>query len=272
MDQRRIILIAGIGRLPDVIADRVVATGTPLTVLSLPGARQTWPAGIEAEAIALDNCMRVLSDKRAEGWTHVVMAGGTSRPTARQGTAQTLPIDFSGGDDAVLRQFITYMEDGLHLSIIGADDIAPELVTHSGCLTSSRPQKADMADIEHGFHLARDHGMNDAGQAAVVAGLDCIALEPPGGTDALLMQVATKLAWSGDPTERKGVLVKCRKPTQDRRIDLPTVGVNTVAMAASAGLAGIAIESGEVILLDQDRTVTAADRHGLYIWSGEITP
>jgi len=271
LDRNKIILIAGSGRLPVVIAERLRVADAPLTVLSLPGSGQTWPAEIPSATIALDNCMEVLAHKRATGWTHVVMAGGVSRPTTGREQSPTLPIDFSGGDDAVLRQFITRMEDDLGLCVVGAADIAPELVTHQGCLTATAPSCTDRADIEQGFRRARQHGMNDAGQAAVVAHGHCIALELPAGTDALLRKIARDRDGSDGSAGRRGVLAKCKKPIQDQRIDLPTIGPHTVEMAANAGLAGIAIESGAVILLDRDETLEIANRHGLFIWSGEIT-
>jgi DUF1009 family protein len=61
------------------------------------------------------------------------------------------------------------------------------------------------------------------------------------------------------------VLVKLAKPTQDRRVDLPTIGVATVDKAAAAGLAGIAVEAGVTLVLDLVGVVAAADAAGLFL-------
>jgi hypothetical protein len=64
---------------------------------------------------------------------------------------------------------------------------------------------------------------------------------------------------------RAGVLVKAPKPEQDRRIDLPTIGPDTIAEAKAAGLLGIAVEAGGTIAADLDVLVKAADKAGLFV-------
>jgi DUF1009 family protein len=63
-----------------------------------------------------------------------------------------------------------------------------------------------------------------------------------------------------------GLLYKAPKPGQDRRIDLPAIGPETVRRAAAAGLEGIVVEAGGVMILDRDETIAAADRAGLFLW------
>jgi hypothetical protein len=62
-----------------------------------------------------------------------------------------------------------------------------------------------------------------------------------------------------------GVLVKAPKPAQDRRFDLPTIGPQTVAGAARAGLAGIAVTAGAAIIAEAGKVATAADAAGLFV-------
>jgi DUF1009 family protein len=64
---------------------------------------------------------------------------------------------------------------------------------------------------------------------------------------------------------RNGVLVKLCKPGQDVRVDLPSAGLSTLQHALSAGLAGIALEAGRSLLLDQPEVVKFADQNGLFI-------
>ncbi|MCZ6885928.1 MAG: UDP-2,3-diacylglucosamine diphosphatase LpxI, partial [Alphaproteobacteria bacterium] len=61
------------------------------------------------------------------------------------------------------------------------------------------------------------------------------------------------------------VLVKVKKPGQERRVDLPTIGVETVRTCAAAGFRGIAIEAGATIVLHRDEVVAAADDAGLFL-------
>ena len=110
----------------------------------------------------------------------------------------------------------------------------------------------------------------DIGQGAVVAQGLCLAVETLPGTDAMLDFAALHAArLRPDPKGGRGLLYKAPKPGQDRRIDLPTLGLRSVEKAAAAGLAGIAWEAGGVILLDRERMVDAAGEAGLFLWARE---
>ena len=86
-----------------------------------------------------------------------------------------------------------------------------------------------------------------------------VGLEDDAGTDALLLRMTSR------PEARGGVLAKCVKPQQDRRVDLPTIGVTTIENAAAAGLSGIAVEAGAALIVDAAATAAAADRLGLFL-------
>jgi DUF1009 family protein len=98
----------------------------------------------------------------------------------------------------------------------------------------------------------------------VAAGGRIIGREDQHGTDALLESVTRARQTSGDPTP-SGVLVKCMKPTQDPRLDLPAIGPATIRNAARAGLAGVAVEAGRTLLVDEDILVELADKLGLFV-------
>jgi hypothetical protein len=61
------------------------------------------------------------------------------------------------------------------------------------------------------------------------------------------------------------VLVKLKKPRQERRADLPTIGPATVHAAANAGLQGIAVHAGNCMIIEQQSLIDAADRAGLFV-------
>ncbi len=75
----------------------------------------------------------------------------------------------------------------------------------------------------------------------------------------------------GTPSARRGVFVKMSKPGQERRIDLPTVGMDTILRCAEAGLSGIAVEAGGALVLDRDGMARAADAAGMFILGFEKT-
>jgi hypothetical protein len=69
----------------------------------------------------------------------------------------------------------------------------------------------------------------------------------------------------GTPEAPRGVLVKLPKPIQDRRVDLPTIGLATIAAARAAGLRGIAGVAGGLLVIDRAAVAEAADAAGLFV-------
>ena len=114
--------------------------------------------------------------------------------------------------------------------------------------------------IQVGLEEARKLGAQDIGQAVVIEGINILARETRGGTNDLIRR-ASGLARK----KRNLILVKAKKPGQDRRIDLPTMGLETVQLAAEHGFSGIAIEAGHSLFVDKERAIAAADAANLFI-------
>ena len=112
----------------------------------------------------------------------------------------------------------------------------------------------------------RTLGPFDVGQAAAIARKRVLAIEAAEGTSGLLASVAA-MRRSGRLRlpKRAGVLVKAPKPNQDRRVDLPAIGAETIKEVAAAGLKGIAVEAGGCLVADADALVRAADAAGLFV-------
>ena len=87
-----------------------------------------------------------------------------------------------------------------------------------------------------------------------------LGVEAAEGTDRLIRRCAD-LRREGPG----GVLVKLKKPGQDRRIDLPTIGLTTLKEAAAAGLRGIAVEAEGTLVLGRKAIAVEADRQGLFV-------
>jgi hypothetical protein len=140
-----------------------------------------------------------------------------------------------------------------------------------GSLGDVEPSKAHKADIDKALETAAAIGALDIGQGAVVCNGLVLAVEAQEGTDGMLERVAgLSPEIRGSAKTRAGVLAKCLKPQQEVRIDLPTIGVDTVERAARAGLAGIVLIAGQAFVLDQDQVKKSADAHGLFVF-GQIS-
>ena len=85
-----------------------------------------------------------------------------------------------------------------------------------------------------------------------------MALEAIEGTDACIRR-GGKLARGG------AVVVKVAKPEQDRRFDVPAVGVTTVESMIEAGATALAIEAEHTLLVDRAQTIALAEAHDITI-------
>jgi DUF1009 family protein len=137
-----------------------------------------------------------------------------------------------------------------------------------GPIGAARPQPGDTADIALGLELVRALGIYDIGQSVIAARGAIVAIEGAEGTDRMIARAAELRAAAGRTgghDVREGVLVKRSKPGQDVRVDMPAIGPATVTGVEAAGLTGIAVEAGKVIVAERAETVRRADAAGLFV-------
>lgn len=267
-------LICGGGTLPAAVAEAVVRSGRRVVLFPIRG----WADATLVEKyphcwLAVAQVGRFLRHAKAEGCRDVAFIGAAVRPPFR-----ALRVDwemfrllprvwriYRGGDDYLLSGVVRIFEDR-GFRVVGAHEVAPEILMPAGNVGSRAPTPQDLADIERGLGLLRAIGPYDVGQGAVVAINHVLAVEAAEGTDGMLARIAELRARGRIPTPAgTGVLVKAPKPGQDRRVDLPTIGPRTVTEAARAGLAGIAIMAGEAIIAEPAAVAAAADKEKVFV-------
>lgn len=268
----RIGIIAGSGSLPLEVARSVTRRGGGVHVVMVEGAADPALAAFPHTTVNWAQPGRAMAAFHHANIKDAVLIGGYGRPsfaTARPDLTflrlvpAVVKLLKAGGDDAVLRGVLAQFEAlGLHILSVG--DVASELLVAEGRLTKASPSEDDAADIIRGFDLVAALGRYDIGQAVVVSRGGIEAIEGAEGTDRMLKRVAEKRAQLG-VRERYGVLVKRPKPGQDMRVDLPTIGPDTVANAAAAGLAGIAVMANHVIAVNREDMIARADAQGLFV-------
>ena len=272
-------IIAGQGPLPCVLAEAASARGLPLHIVAIRGEAQEEIERFPHTWIKWGEVGKLFRALDKNGCGDLVIIGGVNRPDISKvrldaAAIKALPFILSlgkGGDDHVLSRIVRYFEQKGY-RVHGAGDVAPELLAGRGVLGAKAPSAQDRADIEMAFRVIEALGRLDIGQAAVVAGGHVLAVEAAEGTDAMLVRCA-ELRATGRNKRRApvGVLAKAPKPGQEERIDLPTIGLETVRKSAAAGLAGIAVAAGRVLLAERDATVAAANELGLFL-VGETLP
>jgi DUF1009 family protein len=266
-------IIAGGGDLPRAVAESASASGKSVFIVGLQGAAESWVATYPHEWVALGETGKALRGLKNAGCNEVLLVGKVERPKFSEIRLDAKSVLLAPrvmaaalkGDDALLRALVSLFErEGFRA--IGVAEAAPGLVVQAGPVGRLKAASAHDSDIELAFKVVRALGMLDVGQAAIVCNGLTLSVEAAEGTDAMIARVANlPEPVRGTPAKRRGVLVKAPKPIQDRKTDLPVVGVKTIVNAAAAGLAGIAVEAGGVLVVDRKAVADAADAAGLFL-------
>jgi DUF1009 family protein len=273
-------VLAGGGPLPVRLAEAARRDGRAVHIVGLIGEAD---GGIEAHPhtwVPWGAVGRLVAAFEQAGCRQIVIAGRVRRPdlTAIRpdlGFFTNLPRLLrllQGGDDSVLTRVVRFFESK-GLTVVGAHQVDPELVVGEGALGSFSPTPEASTAIFRGFAVVDALGPFDVGQAAVVAGDRVLAVEGAEGTDAMLERVAGLVPRLGSPAggaTSGGVLVKEPKPGQELRIDMPAIGPRTLELAIAAGLTGLAIAAGRVLVLERAALLAAAERAGAFVVGARV--
>ncbi len=256
-------LVCGTGDLPARIA--AVQEDTPL-ICVMDGFA---PKGLQADiTFRLETLGSLLIKLGHEGVTEVCFCGAIDRPQLDPGaldehTKPLVPIiaeALGKGDDGALRAVIGLFEE-TGFRVRGAHELAPDLVAPPGVLSEAWPDAQMRDDAKLGASILNALSLFDVSQACVIGGGQLLGVETIAGTDALIQGLPDV------PQKGQGVLIKGPKLGQEARVDMPTVGPETVHQVVKAGLRGIVVDAGDVIVLDQAETIARCDAAGLVFWS-----
>jgi UDP-2,3-diacylglucosamine hydrolase len=273
-DPGPVAIVCGGGSLPFAVADAIAKHGRRVLLFGLRGcADGERLARYPHHWVSLGQFGLFCRLARREGCRDVVFIGSVVRPRLWQirpdlKTLSLLPrvaTMFRGGDNHLLSGIAKVFEE-YGFRLVGAHEVAPDILLPEGVVGCRAPSDRDRADIAKGLALLAAMSPFDVGQASVVVNGRVVAIEAAEGTDRMLAHLAELRAGGRVVTAAgRGVLVKAAKRGQDRRVDLPSIGPHTVEGAARAGLAGIAVVAGSTIVAEPERIAAAADRAGLFV-------
>ncbi len=273
--RKKIGLIAGGGALPHDVIAGALALDYGVYVGALLGFSKPEDFDVPAKAFGFGEIGGLIKAFKGEKCTHVSFAGTVSRPNFKKIKPDFKGIKLlpkvikaaKGGDDALLK-FIVSIFEKEGFEIIAPQELCEKSVVGTGALGAVSPTHDDWADINRAMEIAAVIGRHDIGQGAVVCAGLVLAVEAQEGTDNMLTRVARlEENIRGTDGARAGVLAKRLKPEQEERIDLPTIGVNTVELAAKAGLTGIAVEAGKAFVLNKQGVRELADKYGMFVYA-----
>lgn len=270
----KLAIIAGGGELPVLLAAHLAAQGADFWIARI--AHYADPA-LDSYPGATFNIGEMggrIAAMKAAGCDAVALIGIVRRPDLAQVKFDEYGLTLlprladaaRHGDDALLRVLVASLEEA-GLKVIGAEAAFEGLLATAGAYGAHAPDERALRDIAKAARVADALNAWDVGQAIVVCDGLVLAVEAQEGTDAMLARTAM-LAEEvrGSQAARRGVLLKRPKPNQERRVDLPTIGVRTIEGAARAGLAGVAIEAGGALIARREDVIARADALGVFVY------
>ncbi len=261
-------IIAGGGAAPRYLIEACQKLSRAFYIVCLEGqADKGLGEGLPHTWLPLGAAVKLKALAEAEQIKEIVMIGRVRRPSLLEIKPDWLALKVLTkigmnmlGDDALLRAIGKAMEEESGIRVIGVQDVFKDLLTPEGQLGSITPDDDAQKDIARGIAVAKALGELDVGQSVIVQQGMVLGVEAIEGTDALIARGAG-LRREGPG----GVLIKIAKPQQDNRYDLPTIGPDTIAAMAKAGLRGVALEAGRSLLIESDTTIAAANAAGIFI-------
>src|SRR5215470_7771266 len=254
-------MIAGAGELPEIIARRAYAEGTPLPTVALSThvTAQLMPYCPTLVHYGPGQLTKIIRTFQRHHVQQVVMVGKVEKRFLFENPCLDLRVlrglsrmrDYR--DVTLLRAIIAeFAEEGLE--IIEQTQLLGHLVTPEGVLGKRRPSLRAWDDIRYGFAQAKQLAALDIGQTIVVRRQTVLAVEALEGTDAT---IARGCQYGGRGT----VVVKVSRPQQDMRFDVPAVGPHTLQQVAAGRAAVLAVEAGTTLMLRLPELVAMADAH-----------
>lgn len=261
-------IIAGGKDLPKQVVEHCRATERPYHIIAFNG--QTDPETVEGSEhtwLSLGAVGKAIKALHQAEVKEIVMVGPLRRPSWYEIRPDGLGAKWLArlakgafGDDSMFRIIIEEIEKQ-GFRVIGVDElIGEDLLAPQGLLGKHQPDETAHKDILHGVKISQPLGQADIGQALIVQNGVVLGVEAAEGTNELIKR-CKDLAKKG----AGGVLVKFAKKGQDRRVDLPTIGPETIQLAYENGLRGVAVEAGNVQVLHREKVIQLADRYKLFV-------
>lgn len=259
-------LVAGDGALPVMMAKSAKQNGFEIVCISLSSDNYKELKKYCSKVVSygpgqVDSIRKFLQNEKLKQLTFLGKVSKTmliKRPKLERSAIALLKEMKKLNDDAIMLKIIEQMEN-IGITILDQTIFIKNLMVQKGVLTVAAPSETQKLDIEYGYKIAKQMGGLDIGQSVVMKDRMIMAVEAIEGTDKCIKR-GCKLA-----RRKNAIVVKVSKPAQDKRFDIPTVGLKTIKIMKKYGANLLALESGETIIVDQAKMVNYANKHNMVI-------
>lgn len=260
---KRICLIAGDGSLPFKLCEEAKRKGVEVTVVSLTPVNRNELKSVSHKVFAAGagEVEKILAFVKAEGLKQLVFIGKVHKGVLFRNlkldkTAISILKQASKlNDDKIMLMAIDFLA-GHGVEVIDQSIFIQDLLPEKGVIGKHSPTDEQMKDIDYGFQIAKEMGRLDIGQSVVVQNKMILAIEAIEGTDRAIER-GSKLG------NGKAVVVKVSKPNQDKRFDIPAVGMQTIKTMKKFGATVLAVEAGATFIVEREEMIKFADKNGM---------
>lgn len=255
-------VIAGYGELPVIAVENLISKGDDVFVIALSEevtANFSGIEGVEVTKLSVTQLGKIIKTLVKNNIQRVLFAGKVNKTLLFSSlkfdllTVKILATLKNRKDDTIMGAICSEMEKN-GIEIMRQTEALDSLYLDEGVYSKRKPTDEQMEDVFFGYQAARDLGRADIGQTVVVKGKAVMALEAIEGTDKAV-QRGCQLARKG------GVVVKCAKPLQDERFDIPTVGVDTMRNIVDNNGKILAVEAGKTFVVNKEACIKFADEN-----------
>ncbi len=256
-------LVGGAGALPVLMAREARRAGWRVIAFALAAPESLVPHADRVVPCRLGDVAPIFAALGEEGIRHVVLAGRVRKDVLFHGAplddvARGLVAEAADWTDEGLLSVGVRALESMGIEVLDQRRFLAPWMAPRGPIAGPPLPPALEPDVARGLTLARDLASRGVGQTLVLRTGAVAAVEAMEGTDEA---VRRGLALAG----RGAVVIKASASTHDYRLDVPTVGLETVACCVAGGAAALAVEAGRVLLLQRERVEEEAARAGISI-------
>ena len=215
--------------------------------------------------ISIGKFGKILNLIKFKKCSKVIFAGNIPRPKI-----SSLKLDLKGiyympriikasklGDAAILKELIKILAEH-RIKVLKLNFFNPDLTLIKGNYTKIKPNKFENLEIKNGINYLNKLNAHNHTQGIVLRKNKVIAKETSSGTKKMLKLIKKTNVLSG-------MLIKHPKKKQDLRVDLPTIGLDTLIDCKKIGVKGIVLKSNANIILDKSRCISFANKNKMFI-------
>ncbi len=258
-------LIAGDGLLPVKMAQYAKENGFDVVCISLSddNYRQLKKYCSKVYSFCPGEVLKIEKVIKSEGITQLTFLGKVSKTVIiKRPKFDSRALDFVKkairlNDDKVMLMIIEELEK-IGVTVLDQTLFIKNLMIPSGVLGKVQPTAEQVEDVNYGYWLAKETGKLDIGQSVVIKDKMIMAVEAIEGTDNCIKR-GGKLAKSA------ARVIKVAKPAQDKRFDIPAIGLKTLKIMKKYKADLIAVEAGETIIVDKDEVIKYADKNNIVV-------